>query len=407
MATKAGVGFSENSNSLEAVKEAAGTALERADIQTCDLAILFSTLRHNPKHIRDGIRSILGHKTKLIGGHGTGVITDKASGYDGYQVGVAVLSSDTIQFDTFIETDLVDNEYNVGLALGKQIKNAQFNGTPNTILMYDFIKEKSQTEGILWNVNWATLLLAGMKKSLGTWPPMAGIATGGDMQGNPGHLWFDNRIEKHSAMIMVLSGNVHMDTLIMHGCKPLSDYYIVTKSDRNVVLEMNNKPALDVIAEMLGQDRFREWLEFPWFVIFGINHGEKYGAYQEEDYACRLVGGVDKERKGLIMFEPDLTEGTEIQLMQRNISDFEYVRTRCREALDRIKDRRPIFTLYIDCGGRASAYCGTDGEEAEVVQEIIGSKMPLLGAYSGTEIAMVGNVMQPCVFTGILCMFSE
>jgi hypothetical protein len=31
--------------------------------------------------------------------------------------------------------------------------------------------------------------------------------------------------------------------------------------------------------------------------------------------------GVDKDRGGLIMFEPDLTEGSEVQLMRRSIDD--------------------------------------------------------------------------------------
>jgi hypothetical protein len=407
MSTHVGVGFSERASSLEAGREAAGIALEKAGIKEGELAILFSTSKHDPTQIRDGVRSVLGPKTRLIGGYGTGVITDEKFGYDGYQMGLAVLSSDTIQFDTFIETGLADNEYNVGLALGKQIKDAEFRGTPNTFLMYDFIKEKSRTEGIIWNINWATPLLAGMKKSLGTWPPMAGIAMIGDWQGNTGYQWFDDRIIRHSAMSLVLSGDVQMDTLIMHGCKPLSDYRTITKADKNVVIEIDNKPALGVIAELLGQDRFKEWLDLPWFVIFGVNRGDKFGEFREDNYTCRLITGVDKKRKGLIMFEPDLTEGTEIQLMQRNISDFEYVRTRCTEILNRINNRKPIFTLYIDCAGRCSAYSGTEGEEAEVVQEIIGSKMPLLGAYSGTEIAMVGDMIQPCVFTGILCVFSE
>jgi len=407
MSTKVGVGFSERVSSLEAGREAAGIALEKAGIKEGELAILFSTSKHDPTQIRDGVRSVLGPKTRLIGGYGTGVITDEKFGYDGYQMGVAVFSSDTVKFDMFIETGLADNEYNVGLALGKQMKDAEFRGTPNTILLYDFVKEKPQVEGMLWNINWATPLLAGMKESLGTWPPMAGIAMLGDWQANPTYQWFDDRIERHAAMSLVLSGGVQMNTLIMHGCKPLSDYRTITKAEKNIVLEIDSKPALDVIAELLGKERFKEWLDYPFFVIFGVNRGEKFGEFREDDYACRLLAGVDKQRKGLMMFEPDLIEGTEIQLMQRNISDFEYVRNRCEEIINRTKGTKPIFTFYVDCAGRGSAYSGTEGEEAEVVQEIIGSKMPLLGAYSGTEIALVGDVIQPCVFTGILCMFSE
>ena len=65
------------------------------------------------------------------------------------------------------------------------------------------------------------------------------------------------------------------------------------------------------------------------------------------------------------MFEPDLQAGTEVQLMRRSFSDFEYVRKRSEEILKLTENKNPFFCFYIDCGGRASAYSGTEGEEAE------------------------------------------
>lgn len=406
MATKVGVGYSENPKSKDAGREAAGCALEKAGIKKCDLAILFSTSKHDPARLRDGVRLVIGPETRLIGGYSNGIITNDKLGYDGNQVGVAVLSSETVKIDMLIEKNLVGNEFNVGVALGKQIRSREYVGTPNILLMYDFVKEKP-LEGMSWNINWSTPLLEGMGQSLGTWPPAAGLGMMGDWQCNPTYQWFDDKIERHTAMALVLSGGVHMESLIMHGCKPLSDYCTITKADQNVVLEIDGKPAMDVIADMLGADRFKEWLDYPFFIILGVNKGEKFGEFKEDNYANRLIAGVDKDRKGLIMFEPDLKVGTEVQMMRRSFSDFEYVRQRSKEILKRVQGRNPFFCFYIDCAGRASAYSGTEGEEAEEVQKIIGSKMPLLGVYSGTEIAKVGQDMQPCVFTGILCVFSE
>ena len=105
------------------------------------------------------------------------------------------------------------------------------------------------------------------------------------------------------------------------------------------------------------------------------------------------------------MFEPDLVPGTEIQLMRRSI-DFEYIGQHTRELLDRATDRKPFFALYIDCAGRASAYCGSDGEEAAEVQRAIGNDIPLLGMYAGVEVACVGENLQPLDWSGVLCLFS-
>ena len=128
--------------------------------------------------------------------------------------------------------------------------------------------------------------------------------------------------------------------------------------------------------------------------VVKINKGDKFGSFREEDYANRLCCGVDEERSGLVMFEPDLVPGTEVQLMRRSV-DFQYIEQHTNELLQRAAGRRPFFALYIDCAGRASAYCGSDSEEAAEVQRILGAQIPLLGVYCGVEIARVGRVLQP------------
>ncbi|MCK4699781.1 MAG: FIST C-terminal domain-containing protein, partial [Bacteroidales bacterium] len=130
------------------------------------------------------------------------------------------------------------------------------------------------------------------------------------------------------------------------------------------------------------------------------------GEFKEDEYASRLCMAIDKERGGLVMFENDLTAGSEVQLMRRAI-DVVYVGQRSEELLKRIGDRKPIFAVYINCAGRAKTYSGTEREDGEEVQRVIGSRMPLLGMYSGVEIAKVGDDMHALDWTGVLCLFSE
>jgi len=384
--------------------EAASAAMAEAGVDACDLAIMYSTSKHDPAELRDGVRSVIGPEARLIGGYSIGTFTKDQLGYEGYQMGVAVISSDSMQVDMFIEKDLPDSEYDVGVALGEQVKSKEYAGTPNILLMYDSIKSKPP-EGVVFNMNLATPLIEGMGQSLETWPPAAGVGMIGDWQSSPTYQWFDDRIEQQSAMALVLSGGVRMDTIIMHGCKPSSGYHTITKAEHNVVLEIDGEPAVEAIAELLG-DAFKSWEDYPFFVTLGLNKGDKFEEFKEEEYANRLVMGVDKDRGGLIMFEPDLQSGHEVQLMRRSI-DFNYIGERVEDLLARVGDRKPFLALYIDCAGRASAYSGTEREEAEEVQKAIGTKMPLLGMYSGVEIAKVGEDMQALDWTGVLCVFSE
>jgi hypothetical protein len=404
MTTRAGVGFSENPKSRSAGVEAARAALVEADVAACDLAIMYSTSRHDPLQLREGVRSVIGPAARLIGGYAIGALVRDKLGYEGYQVGVAVIASDSVKVDMFIETGLPDNEREVGVALGEQIKGTSYEGTPNILLMYDSIKSKPPA-GAVFNMNLATPLVEGMGQSLGAWPPAAGVGMIGDWQSNPTYQWFDDRLEQQSAMALVLSGGVRMDTIIMHGCKPSSGYHTITRAQGNVVLEIDGERAVDAIAELLG-GAFKSWEDYPFFVTLGLNKGDKFGEFREEQYANRLVMGVDKERGGLIMFEPDLQAGQEVQLMRRSI-DFSYIGERVQDLLQRVGDRKPFLAVYIDCAGRASAYSGTEREEAEEIQQVVGTRMPLLGMYSGVEIAAVGGDMQALDWTGVLCVFSE
>ena len=403
MSTKFGVGYTENPKSFEAGVEMAKRAMLEAGIIKCDLAILYSTSKQDPVQLAKGVRSVIGPIARIIGGYSMGIITKDYLGYEGYQAGIAVMSSDSINIDMFNTNSLPRNEFNSGIALGEKIKAKTYKGDPNILLMYDAIKEQTPSA---MSLNLATPLIKGIEKSIGSWPKAAGVGMMGDFQWNPTYQWFDNDILQNSAMALVLSGGVRMDTIIMHGCKPSSDYHKITKADGNVVLEIDGKPAVEMITNLLGESSGIGWQDFPLFVTLGVNKGDKYGEFNEEEYANRLCMAVDKERGGLVMFEPDLEAGSEVQLMRRSI-DFQYIGQRAQKLLDGLGDRKPLFALYIDCAGRASAYCGTEGEEAEEVQKVIGSKMPLLGMFSGVEIAKVGNEMQALDWTGVLCVFSE
>jgi hypothetical protein len=335
------------------------------------------------------------------------VMTGTRLGYEGHQVGVAVIASDTVRADLFVEGGVADREHEVGRALGEQIRRAAeagaFVGEPNLLLLYDIVRQR-RSEG--FSLNMAGPLLAGMGEVLGEWPRTAGGGLMGSMQWNPGFQWFDHRIEQHNAMALVFHGGVRMDTALLHGCKPSSTYFTITKADGNVVLELDGEPTLDVVSRLSGSVDGSEFRDYPLFITLGINNGDRFGEYREEDYAVRLCMDVDVERRGLVFFGNDLQAGTVVQLMRRSI-DHEYIRRRVDALLAGLDGRRPFLALYIDCAGRASAFCGSEREEAEEVQRAIGSTVPLLGWYVGCEIARAGPSMQSHNWTGVLCVLSE
>lgn len=399
MPTRFSVGHSTSSNSAAAGSEAVRAAL--VDCPSPNLVLLFSTAKHDPVALHAAVRAAVGPAPRIVGGYAVGIITHQHLSYDGYEVAVALMQSDSASLHAFIQTGLADNEHATGQALASQIVPFL---TPdqNLLLFYDTV---NLTSGQL-KLNMGTPLVAGMSTRINAWPPMAGMGMIGDMQLHPTFQFFDDRVEQQAAVALLLGGSLRMDTIIMHGCRPAGRYRTITKTDNQVVLEIDDQPALDVIAEMLGPEAGLAWDDYAFFVTLGLNKGDPYGPFREEDYANRLCIGVDKARKGLVMFENDLRPGMKVQLMRRSI-DFDYVGQRTRELLGRAGGRTPRFAFYIDCAGRAAAYCGIDEEEADQVRQALPSNIPLLGVYSGVEIARVGSDIQALDWTGVLCLFSE
>ena len=405
MATYVGVGHSEKPNSTEAAIAASKMAMSNAGIDSCDLVLLFQTAKHSPKQFHAGVRSVVGPSPRMIGGYAGGIITDNYLGYDGYQCGVVVLKSDIVKVDTFIEHGLKEHgSLEVGQRLGQQINSEKYEGEAGLIYMYDSVKSFSASG---FDMNIGTYLMEGIGESLESWPSAAGMGMIGNIQFNPTFQFFDDQIVQQAAMGLVLHGKgVRLDTTVMHGCQPASGYHTVTGAERNVVLEIDGKPALDMIDEMLGQGMSKNWEDYPLFITLGVNKGDKFGDYNEENYASRLCMAIDKERKGLVMFEPDLTPGTEIQLMRRSI-DFSYIRKRAQQLFSKLEGRRPLLAIYIDCMGRAASYCGSEEEEGAEIQKVFGSQMPLFGMYTGVELGDVAGQQQALDWSGVLCILSE
>ncbi|SNR95664.1 FIST signal transduction protein [Hymenobacter mucosus] len=406
MPTHTGSGFSECTDSFQAGAEAAAAALAQAGVSACALAILMTTSRHNPHQFLAGVRAVLGPQTQVLGSYAVGVITNTCLGYDGYQCGVAVVASDTIRVNLFLEEHLANNEYACGHALAQQVLGQAYDSPPNLLFFYDSV---NRTTG-RFRMNMGTPLLAGMSDALGgQWPAAAGAGTMGDMQFRESFQWFNDRILSCSATALVLSGGgVRLHQVIMHGCRPASAYHTVTKAEGPIILEIDHRPATELLADLVGGDSGLTFEDYGWFITLGVNKGDKWGPFREQDYANRMCVGVDRKRNALVMVEPDLVEGSEIQLMRRAF-DFEYIYTETRNLLAAIAadGRRPLLAFYIDCAGRAGAYSGNDQEEAREVQKALGT-IPLLGFYSGVEIAQLpsGNVV-PLDWTGVLCIWSE
>ena len=393
-----GVGVSEAQDSYTAGEEAIKMALAKAKrSDPCDIVLLFATATHHPKELRSAVAAKVGHDVAIVGGGSIGIITNNYYGYAGDQVGVAAIWLDGVGCELYSEGSLVNQEEKIGNRLGKRL--AARGTTPDTpsILFYDAVVRTGDSV----RLNLATPLLQGLEKGLGFLPSkLVGAGLQGDFDGTPTYQWTGADTAEENAIMLTFS-DMEIDSVIMHGCRPAGEYYTVTKSEGQTILEINGQPAVPFIESQLTPSLPAE--AFPFFMIFGINRDPE-GKYSEKNYANRLCLDIDKARNGIVMFESDMVPGTKFQIMYRSL-DLDYIPPRIEHIFNRQAGRRPVFALYIDCAGRAARY-STDLEDAVVVQRAVNNRVPLLGLYTGVEIAPIMNRPRTLDWTGVFCLFS-
>lgn len=399
METKVGIGYSNQTNSFAAGKEATAAALKNGKIERSDFALIFCGGKHNPQEFLKGVNSLIPACDKA-GGTSFGIITGDFIGYDGFEVGVSIFSSDKVKFNVYAQGKLNENEFKTGDELGKKIIAGGVKDPKALWVFYD--SSKNQNPPML---NFATPLFAALESHLPKGLPCAGGGFLADMMLSKCYQFVGNEVVSQHALAILISGDCVMETTILHGCHPCSDYLTITKAEGPVIFEIDDRPAVEVIHELLGGKDVVDVKDFAMNVTLGINRGDKFGEFHESDFANRLTLAVDEPNNALVMFEPDLKAGVEVQLMRRNLEP-DYLESAIGSVKEKISDLNPLFAFYIDCGGRARPFSGVNFEDAEEVQKAVGS-IPLAGFYSGVEVARVGEFLQPLDWTGVLCFLAE
>ncbi len=405
---KTGIGHCNEADAFQSGKKSTENALQKSDILKPDIVLAFCRGNCDHDKFLKGIQSVTGDNVPVIGGSAIGIITNDYLSYEGYPVAVAVIRFDNLEYRISTVYDLNKSEISAGEKLAKDLSS-----TPEDkmlLLFYDSIKAMA-TDTSPPILNASSNLLAGLEKSLASNIPVLGAGLIGDLELNASRLFCGSHVSSQCATGVVISGDVDVYYGIMHGCTPLDGlYHTITKIDGAVIYELDGIPITQVIDEIYGNKNWR--IQHPvQLVALGVNYGEKHAIPQETNYVTRLITSVTPDEEGVILFEPDFEEGTEIQIMLR--SGGEMIESTCRNSTQLMKQikadgNKAIFGLYIDCAGRASVLSNTQAEEACEVQKIFNAyDTPLLGFYSGVEIAPFIGKSRGLDWTGLLIVFAE
>jgi hypothetical protein len=407
---RVGIACGSEAGSTSSRRLVAIEAMESGNIERPDIVFAFCTNKVNPSDFFDDIRKVVGEGVPIAGGSAIGVISNYFLSYGDFAAGIMVIQSETIRFRLRSAGELDKDETATGERLIKDILQEQEEKDRLFMVFYDSIKMPPGPDSPPV-MNSSSYLLAGIEKGLKKPIPIVGAGLVGDYDMNPTFQFCGSCVGTEQAVGLMLNGDFNTHYQIMHGCTPLDGvYHRITKIKGPVLYELDGRPIVEVINEMLGDEEWQKERPVD-FLTIGVNYGERFGKYSEEGYVNRLITGVTPDKKGVVLFEPDLEDGVEIQFMVRDTERMvESAKRNTNLLLKSLTEKgaRPVFGIYIDCAGRAGGYSNTGIEEAAEVQNLFNDySVPLFGFYSGVEIAPLLGKSRGLDWTGVLLVLTE
>lgn len=405
---KIGVGYANQEDAFAAGSAIAREALAQWGIDAPTLVMAFCAGTLDPEAFFRGLRDVVGPDIPIVGGSAIGIITTEQLSYKGYPAGAAILQSDDLTVRIAAAGGLAEDEYDTGKRVAGQLPAQR--DEKLLLLFFDSIKRPA-TDKTPPVMNASPPLIRAIDETLGPRVPIVGAGVLGDYRFQPTRQFCGDHVAAQSAVATLLTGRFGVYHRILHGCT-LKDgiYHRITRMEGPFLYELDGLPIVQVIDELYGSTLWQTQIPVNRLAL-GINQGEKYGEFHEDHYVTRLIAGVLPERQGVVLFEPDLQEGIEVQFMLRDPQMIvDSARRNTREMLTQIQaqGKKAVFGLYIDCAGRTAAASETLTEEAAEVQTLFRQEgIPLLGFYSGVEIAPCLGKSRGLDWTGVLLVLTD
>ncbi len=364
-------------------------SVSKCNIKSISLALVFAGSRHDPTSILLAAKERL-PDVPVFGGSVAGIVTRDSADYSGYEMTV-VAFTDGIDLPTIVNSDPnASTDDTIGETLAHAAINKQ-KDLHSIILFYTSVANTKSRE-----LHYATSILNAFSKLVNG--PNLQVAGGGLLTGfNFEDSWAigNNEVHRHYAFAILLPAHIKLNINVLRACQPTGPAMIITGISGSRITSINNKPALEVICLLLNRKPSSRGNILSLNLCLGLIRNASSGSENNINQINRVIVSEDINDNSISLLEPDFRIGDHVQLMLRDndymISNASY------EEMD-----KPIFSMYIDCAGRASILTGSLEEEGVIAMLSVPEDTPSVGIYSGVEIASISGVPTALDLTGVM-----
>ena len=194
---------------------------------------------------------------------------------------------------------------------------------------------------------------------------------------------------------VVFSDEVTVATRLTQGCSAIGPRRKITQAERNIVVTIDDRPALEVFREDIGERLSRDMEKLGGTIFVGLPiKGSDTG-----DYLVRHLVGIDPSSK-LIAIGDYVKTGMPLMFCRRDAEAAAQDLRRMLESIQQGLFSKPRGGIYYSCLGRGASLFGGNSEELRTIQEALGD-VPIVGFFCNGEISH--NRLYG--YTGVLTLF--
>jgi small ligand-binding sensory domain FIST len=390
---RAGAGQSSSASTEQAAEQAASAAMDQAGVSRADAAMVFFTVEHaaNGQHLLSTLRRVT-RSEKIVGSSGAGILTGAGEIEGAPGVAVLVFASDEIQSRPFLFQPLRERDEQVGAQIAQTVGAVADSGSLLILLPDTYNGQPHQ-------------LLDSMEQRLGFLPVVgAGSSEGGIAQAT--YQVCGETLTSNSVAGLELSGSFGAAIDITQGCQPITAPMVITKAERNLILEIDHRPAVEAFLKVLKGPLAEDLRRALMFVFVGLPATANQNHIAPGEYLVRNIVGLDPS-KGILGVAEQVREGQQMIFTMR---DGQRAREDLNQMLQRqaqkLNGKKPAFGLYFNCCARGNSLYGMPGIDTAYIRQALGD-FPLLGLFGGYELAPLGRANHLFAYTGVLALISE
>lgn len=194
---------------------------------------------------------------------------------------------------------------------------------------------------------------------------------------------------------VLFSGEVQVATGHTQGCTPISKKHVITHCERNIIVSLDDQPALKVFRQDIGEVLAKDLNRIAGYIFVGMPVPNS----DTGDYMVRNIMGVDIEQN-LIAVGEYLQQGDEVMFCRRDGNTAQEDMLRMLADIRRRIPNSVRGAVYYSCLGRGRYQFGENSEELQLISEELGD-IPLVGFFANGEI--FNNRLYG--YTGVLSVF--